>query len=38
MRPGEMTFLENYHKFFIEDDCYGRDPRRAGGRDGLAFP
>lgn len=33
-----MAFLENYDKFFIEYDCFGRDPGRAGGRDGLAFP
>lgn len=33
-----MAFLGNYDKFFIEYDCCGRDPRPAGGRDGLALP
>jgi hypothetical protein len=28
----------NYGKLFIEYDCFGRDPRRVQGRDGLAFP
>jgi hypothetical protein len=37
---GELRkyFLRNHDIFFIEYDCFGRDPRRAQGRDGLAFP
>jgi hypothetical protein len=30
-------FLGNHDIIFIEYDCFGRDPRRAQGRDGLAF-
>ncbi len=39
-RAGQLRkhFLGNYDEFFIEYDCFGRDPRQAPGRDGLAFP
>ncbi len=30
--------LGTYDEFFIEYDCFGRDPRQAPSRDGLAFP
>ena len=33
-----MAFLGNYDKSFTKYDCFGRNPRQAPHRDGLAFP